>query len=146
LAFIGDNAMRAKKNILVVAAGLACLVVIVWFSTSIEGGEKTYEIQPYITLPEYRTDAARAIDAYERLMERYMDLTEMNMIRVGMDVQGFGRKLDSIDNRLAELSTRISRIEKALGIEEPKPAVKTPPQLKPANGEAQERASQPGKG
>jgi hypothetical protein len=138
--------MRAKKNILVAAAGLACCVVIVWFSASIEGGEKTYEIQPQMTLPEYRTDAARAIDAYERLMERYMDLTEMNMLRVGMDVQGFGRRLDSIDNKLGELSARISGIEKALGIEEPKPTVKTPPELKPAKGKTQDESSQPGKG
>ena len=138
--------MRTKKSLLAVAAGLACCVVVVWFSTSIQGSEKTYEIQPQITLPEYRTDAARAIDAYERLMERYMDLTEMNMIRIGMDVQGFGGKLGSIDNKLAELSARLSRIEKALGIEEPKPAVKSPLQLKPAKGETQEESSQPGKG
>jgi hypothetical protein len=83
-------------------------------------------------LPEYRTDTARAIDAYERLMERYMDLTEMNMVRIGMDVQAFGRKLDSIDSKQVELLTRISRIERALGIEEPtKPVDETPDAKEP---------------
>lgn len=111
--------MKTRKSLLVVTAGLACCIVVVWLSTLSEGGEKTYELRPEVMLPEYRTDTARAIDAYERLMERYMDLTEMNMVRIGMDVQLFGRKLDSIDGKLVELLTRISRIERALGIEEP---------------------------
>jgi len=137
--------MRTKKSLLAVSAGLACCVVVVWFSTSIRGGEKTYEVQPYITLPEYRTDAARAIDAYERLMERYMDLTEMNMFRIGSDVQDFSRRLDSVDNKLAEISRRLSRIEKALGIEEPKPAAKNDPQLKAASESGCKKSPRPDK-
>jgi hypothetical protein len=141
----GEYPMRTKKKLLVVSAGLACCAVVVWFSTSIQGVEKTYEIQPHVTLPEYRTDAARAIDAYERLMERYMDLTEMNMIRVGMDVQDFGRRLDSIDNKLAEICARLSRIEKALDIEQPKPEAKTKLQSGPASGRAGRKPPRPGK-
>jgi hypothetical protein len=117
----GDSPMRTKKHLLAVAAGLVCCVAVAWFSTSIQGGEKIYEVQPQITtLPEYRTDAARAIDAYERLMERYMDLMEMNVVRIGADVQGFNKRLDSIDSKLAELCTRMARIEKAFGIGQPK--------------------------
>lgn len=138
--------MRTKKNLLAVGAGLACCAAVVWFSSSIQGGEKIYEVQPQVTLPEYRTDAARAIDAYERLMERYMDLMEMNVIRIGMDVQGFGTRLDSIDGKLVEVSARLSRIEKALGIEEPKPAVKNPPQLKSSVEKAHKKSLQPGNG
>jgi hypothetical protein len=124
--------MKTRKNLLVVTAGLACCIVVVWLSTLSEGGEKTYELRPEVMLPEYRTDTARAIDAYERLMERYMDLTEMNMVRIGMDVQAFGRKLDSIDSKQVELLTRISRIERALGIEEPtKPVDETPDAKEP---------------
>ena len=111
--------MRTNKSLLAVAAGLGCCVVLVWLSTSIQGGEKTYEVQPQISIPEYRTDAARAIDAYERLMERYMDLTEGNLIRIGTDIQGVVRTLDSIDYKLTQLSTRIAAIEKALGLEQP---------------------------
>lgn len=143
----GDNPMRTKKHLLAVAAGLVCCAAVVWFSTSIQGGEKIYEVQPQITtLPEYRTDAARAIDAYERLMERYMDLMEMNVIRIGMDVQGFAKRLDSIDGKLAELSKGMTRIEKALGIEQPEPTVKNPPELEAAPGKAHKKAPQPGKG
>jgi len=110
----------SSRNLLVVAAGLVCCVVVVWLSTSIQGGEKTYEVRPQITLPEYRTDAARAIDAYERLMDRYMGLTERNLSRFGTGLKGVVKKLDSIDAKLTVLSARMARIERALGIEEPK--------------------------
>ena len=112
--------MRTKKNLLAVAAGLIVCVVVVWFSTSIQGSERTYEVRPEIAIPEYRTDAARAIDAYERLMERYMDLTERNLTGIGTDIRGVVKRLDSIDAKLAKLSVRMARIEKALGIEHPK--------------------------
>ena len=119
-----------SRNLLVVAAGLVCCVVVVWLSTSIQGGEKTYEVRPQITLPEYRTDAARAIDAYERLMDRYMGLTERNLTRIGTGLKGVVKKLDSIDAKLTGLSARIARIERALGIEQPKRPVekKAPPE------------------
>jgi hypothetical protein len=112
----GDDPMRTNKNLLSAAVAVACCVFLVLLCTSIGGREKTYEIRPQISVPEYRTDAARAIDAYERLMERYMDLTEGNLIRIGTDVQDAVRKLDSIDGKLTRLSTRIARIEKALGL------------------------------
>jgi len=143
---IGDNQMRTKKNLLAVAAGLVCCIAAVLFSTSTQGGEKTYELRPEITLPEYRTDAARAIDAYERLMERYMDLMEMNLTRIGTDVQGLDKTLDSIDSKLTELCKRIARIEKALGIEQPKPTMKKIPQSKTVPEKAHKKSSQPGNG
>jgi len=112
--------MRMNKNLLAVAACLIACIILVWLSASIQGSQKTYEIQPQLTIPEYRTDTARVIDAYERLMERYMDLTERNLTIVGTDLKSVVRKLDSIDGKLTELSARTARIEKALGIEQPK--------------------------
>lgn len=123
--------MKTSRNLLAVVAVVACCLIVVWLSTSIQGGQKTYELKPQIAVPEYRTDAARAIDAYERLMDRYMDLTERNLFRVGTDIQEVVRKLDSIDAKLTQLSTRIAGIEKALGIEQPNPPVMKKPSLKP---------------
>lgn len=110
--------MRTNKYLSVVAIGLACCILITWFSTSIRGVEKTYEVRPQISLPEYRTDAARAIDAYERLMERHMDLTERNLTKIDADIHQIAKKLDSIDNKLTELSSRMATIEKTLGIKQ----------------------------
>lgn len=115
--------MRAKKGIFGIAAGVIVCAAVVWYSGVIEAYERTYEVRPEIRLPENRTDAARAIDAYERLMERYMALTERNFSGVNVDLKSIGKTLDSIDGKLAGLSERVARIEKALGIEPPKNAV-----------------------
>ncbi len=119
--------MKTNRNLLAVITGLVCCGIVVWFCTSIQGVEKNYEIRPQITVPEYRTDAARAIDAYERLMERHMDMTEGNLTRINSDTRRIVAKLDAIDAKLTKLCTRTARIEKALVLEQPeRPAVKKP--------------------
>lgn len=135
--------MTTNKNLLVVGAAVVCCITVVWFSTSIQGNPKTYELQPRISVPEYRTDAVRAIDAYERLMERYMDLTERNSIRIDADLKEVIKKLRTIDDKLTELSARIARIEETLGIEQPKPPVEEEPQPKAPDSKAQNESLQP---
>jgi peptidoglycan hydrolase CwlO-like protein len=115
---------KQNKNLLAVTAVLIVCLIAVCFSTSIQGRERSYEIKPKITLPEYKTDTARVIDAYERMMDRFINLTERNLTGIDREVQGIARTLDSIDCKLRELSARTARIEKALGIEQPKKPVK----------------------
>ena len=110
--------MVTKKNLGAATAGLITCAAMVWFCTSLWGGEISYEVEPQIAISEYRSDAARAIDAYERLMERYMDLTEQNLIGLGRDVEDIVKKLDSIDAKLTRLCAEMARIKKALGIEQ----------------------------
>ena len=131
--------MRMRRNLLALAAAVAFCLVAAWLCTSTKGSPKTYEVQPWITVPEYRTDAARAIDAYERLMDRYMDLTEKNLFSVGCDVRDAVKKLDSIDDKLTHLCGRIARIEEALGIEPPVHSIEgtaqsVPLERKPTDG------------
>ncbi|UCG46225.1 MAG: hypothetical protein JSU94_12045 [Phycisphaerales bacterium] len=109
-----------KKNLLTITASLAVCGIVLWLSGLIHGRERTYRVRPEITLPEYRTDAARAIDAYERMMSRYMILTDRNLSGVNTDVKAVLEKLDSIERKLSGLSGRMARIERALGIEEPR--------------------------
>ena len=71
--------MRNKRTLLAVAAALAVCIIIAWSATSLQGRETVYEVRPQISVPEYRSDAARAIDAYEHMMERSMDLNERNL-------------------------------------------------------------------
>ena len=105
----------------VVAVLIVCLILI-GFSGSIQGGEKShrsrYEIRPEITLPEYQTDTARAIDAYERIMDRFINLTKRDLGSINTDVKSISKQLVLIDRKLTRLSTRMGRIEKALGIKE----------------------------
>lgn len=124
--------MRTKRNLLAVAAVLAACIVIVWSSTSIQGRETVYEVRPQISIPEYKTDAARAIEAYERLMERYMTLNEKNLTTIDTDLRQMLRKLNSIDAKLTGLTRRIARIERSLAIEQPKTPTRKDPCKSPS--------------
>ena len=113
-----------KKLYIAIFVVLMCLLVL-WLSTSVGQSRRRYEVETQIYgVPEYRSDAARAIDAYERLMERHMDLTERRLLSVSADVKTATAKLDTIDATLTSLDTRIARIEKHLGIQ-PAPVVPT---------------------
>ncbi len=115
--------MKQKKNLLIITAAVFAGIVVVWSFTSIQGSQRTYEVHPQITMPGYRTDAVRALDAYERLMERYMDLVEKNLKDIDIDIKKNAEQIDSIDAKLTELCERTARIEKALGIEQPKETI-----------------------
>ena len=123
--------MNTNRNKLAVLLVITVCSVLVWLSASIEGSQKTYEIHPNITMPEYKTDLIRITDAYERLMERYLDLTEKNQSMVRADLKYVVTTLDSIDGRMADLSARIARIETALGIEQPKNPLNPKPAAQP---------------
>ncbi len=111
---------RTPANYLTVI--LLC-VVMALLSPTILGGSKTvYEVRPEVTVPAYRTDAARAIDAYEKLMDRYMDIQEKTQLATDANISAIAQRLDSIDLAVADLSKRFLRIEKALGIEPEKTA------------------------
>ena len=109
--------MKVNCKVAFVGAIVFVCVVVFWLSTSIGASEQTYEIRPQISLPEYRTDAARAIDAYEILMERYMTITEKRLINVDTNIKAMMKKLDSIETKLTGLNRRIAGIERAVGIE-----------------------------
>ena len=123
--------MKTNRNTLAILVVIIACSVLVWLSTSIQGSQKTYEIQPHLTIPEYKTDLARVMDTYERLMERYMDQMERNQSMVGADLKYVVTTLDSIDGRLTEMFARIARIETALGIEQPGSSLNPKPDPQP---------------
>lgn len=99
--------------------------VLVWFAGSLRGEhEQRYDVRPEISVPEYKTDAARAIDAYEKMMNRYMDLTESQFKNVAMDNQKTFEKLLEMQTELVQINMRLERIEKSMGLE-PLPAAGT---------------------
>ena len=115
--------MPGNKKVIMLSMVLACSVIMAWLCISIRG-ESSYEIKRRITVPAYRTDTARAIDGYERMMERLIKLTGKNLADIDTEVKGIAQTLHSVDRKLTELSRRMARIEKALGIEQPKKPVK----------------------
>ena len=117
--------MPRNRNLIMLSTALVCSVVMAWLCISIQGAS-SYEIQPRITVPAYRTDTARAIDAYERMMERFIDMTGKDLTDIDTEVKGIAQTLHSVDRKLTELTGQMARIEKALGIEQPKKPVKKP--------------------
>ena len=128
----------------VIAVLIVCLILI-GFSSSIQGGDKSYKIRPEITLPEYQTDTTRAIDAYERVMDRVINLAERDLGSINTDIKEIAKQLVLIDCKLTDLSTRMGRIEKSLGIKQTEAeAEKTSEAKAPTcTSSNKQRASQP---
>jgi hypothetical protein len=110
--------MKIKKNLFIISVVVVVCLATARFALSLQnrhyGFDNNYLVDTEITTPEYQTDTSRVINAYERLMDKYMDLAES---RIAADCQTASQKLESIDVKLSDLSVRLSRIEKALGID-----------------------------
>lgn len=87
----------------------------VWLAVSY-GVEKTVEVQSY-NLPEYRSDTARAIDAYQQMINRMLDDNNLNWEMVRKQLNTINSKLDTVLSELDNISGRIARIEKKMGID-----------------------------
>jgi hypothetical protein len=97
--------------------------VLIWLAGSLNGSQD-YDVKPEISIPEYKSDAARAIDAYEKVMDRYMDISESNFKNIASDNEKIFEKLLEIQQDLNRIDMRLERIEKAMGLE-PLPPVRT---------------------
>lgn len=126
--------MKTKKSLFAAAAVLSACAIAFWLSTSIQGGEETYEIHPQVAVPygyTPNTDTFRLIDLIEYLTDQNIQITQDQLVQLNQQLNTVAEKLDSIDNKLKRLSARMARIEKALGIE-PDPPAKQKCQKKPA--------------
>lgn len=119
--------MRSNKRTYVAVAAAVIGIVVLVLSTSVGQNRRNYDVEAQVyTTPEYRTEASRAIDAYERVMERYMDATEQGFAGLAADLGAVATRLESIDARLAKLDERLERIERHLGILPPRPPMPDP--------------------
>ena len=125
--------MRKAKGTFRAMAVVLCLCgAMVWFVSRTDAVEKTYEyeIRPEVPVG-YTSGTIRIMDAYERLMERYMSLVESNLNNMATDISSVRKKVNSIDRKIDNLGTRLTRIEKALNIQQPKPRTKKTAEQKP---------------
>lgn len=103
-----------KKTLIKAAAGIFFAFILLAILTAAPAGGKTYEVKPEVTvgIEPYKSDVVRIVDAYERLMDRYISIVDQDMNRaVGT--------LDSIENKLTMINARLERIERALDIPQP---------------------------
>jgi len=107
--------MNTNKRLFAGACVLISILVVLFSSVPISGRGRIYEVHPEITLPQSpTTDAGRAIDSYERLMDRYIDLTEQNNANVSISLAEINEKLDVLSGQILDLSERIEKIEKVV--------------------------------
>lgn len=112
--------MKVKKNLTGIGLFVLCAAILTVGAMSLFGAEdKTYEIRPEIAVGPYQSDTMRIMNAYERLMDRYMNLVEVNLQDMSQGNQVTVKKLESIEKKLDALGIRMGRIEKELGIEPP---------------------------
>jgi len=122
-----SDPMRSNRRTYVAILAVIIGIVVLTLSTSVGQNRRNYDVEAQVyTTPEYRTDASRAIDAYERVMERYMDATEQGFAGIAADLGAVATRLESIDARLAKLDERLERIERHLGILPPPPPMPDP--------------------
>ena len=106
--------MKQNRHILTLTIIFAVSILVISFYPSLQGGQNYKEVQPEINVNRYLTDNTQPKDAYERLMDRYIDLLEKN---ISEDLETTTKNIESIEAKLTELCERTARIEKALGIE-----------------------------
>lgn len=101
--------MKTKRNLFALAVLVSICICFLQVSST-NAIEKSIEVNTY-SLPENRTDTARAIDAYQQMINRLLDTNERNTIE--------------INRRLAKIEESLKRIENNLGIKPQTCPVKT---------------------
>ncbi len=111
--------MKRSRIVYRIAGVLVVCLIVLGLSTSTgrDRDRKTYEVETQVySVPQTPSDAARAINANERLMERYMDMTERSLFDLASDLKVLALKIDAVDAKLTQLDRRLTRIETRLGI------------------------------
>jgi len=105
------------RNVGLIAVGviLAIGLIVITFSGYTNGDR--YEIEPEITLPAYQNDLGRIIDSYERIMDRLIYINGKSNDKMVADFEELNKELTSIDRKLTILTAKVTKIEKALGVE-----------------------------
>jgi septal ring factor EnvC (AmiA/AmiB activator) len=127
--------MTRNHGIHRIVAAIVVGMIVLSLSTSTGRDRKTYEIDAQVyNVPPAQSDATRAINAYERLMERHMDLTERHLTSLAEDIKMLAAEFDAVDARFAALDAkltqmdrRLARIEKHLGVAPVPPPAKPDP-------------------
>jgi transcription initiation factor IIF auxiliary subunit len=101
--------------------GVGTVLIAGWITVSY-AAERSVEI--YAT-PEYKSDTARMVEAYERLSTQYLSLVQQNLSQMNQTDQQILTKLAEIEKKIDLLTEKVDAL---------KPEGPTPPKpLKPAS-------------
>ena len=118
------------------AAYISGLLVICmaagFFSATLFGGQKRYEIRPEITLPEYKTEMDRVIEVYERMIDDHIKVMNDTMAELRGELKNVSKTLNTMEDSMSELSHQLETIQGRLGITVPE-VKETPAVVPPAS-------------
>jgi hypothetical protein len=103
-----------KMNIKILLGVLTC-VVLLWSLAGAQG-RKTYEIRPQIPESVFNTGSTRALDAYERVIDRVLELNSRQLDAMDLNVKDMSKQLARVEAKLDRLLNHTLFIEYALGI------------------------------
>ena len=111
--------MKSKYRLATIAMVVAAVVIICGFSSVIDGSDITYEVGPEVMPEGYQPnfDASRMLDNYDKIIGRYENMLDTTAGYMGGKLESMEASVMETNARLAEISERLSRIEKKLGIE-----------------------------
>lgn len=125
---MNDRSPKAAVLVLLMSiTSLLALWPLIRSATGDTVSADTKETHVYTTysVPSAKSDTVHVVEAYERLMERYMDITEENFALVSTDMQAILSEMRETNKQLKDFDKRLARIEKHLGIEPEKDEGKT---------------------
>ena len=105
-----------KSSWIILGVTLVYGLIVLWVCTTVEAANYSSEVYTRISTPEYVTDAGRAINAYERMMDRYMDMTSKDLMALSSNSAQMVVRMDRIEAKLDKVLQSQARIEKALGV------------------------------
>jgi len=117
------------NRLFIIIVILTLFISIVCFAPA-AGKNKTYEIET-AAVGEYKTDASRAIEAYERLMDKYMSLNETYLANMSKEISVLSAKVDGMNQQLVQISEKLDRIQEMKSPHLPPPPIPTQPEQPP---------------
>lgn len=120
--------MNTKRNIITTTIIIIACIATFWLSTS-DAVERSVEVQPRYSLPENRTDTARAIDAYQQMINRMLDNQERSAAATQAQLQEIIIRMDRIEKLLAKCANACGNrpdCKKTYEIESPVEGAKRP--------------------
>jgi hypothetical protein len=133
--------MSKNKILFVLGVAIAvCATVIAVTNSTHERREGRYEIENEISLPEYKNNIDKMIDAYERMVDRLLYATSSG-IKFNADANAIYKKLSDIDNKLTVITAKLENIEKTLGIKQQEQPTVTVNEVNDTNGNSNNTAT-----
>ncbi len=100
------------KNALLV---LICCFLFIFITETGSKGD-TYEVKPdvEVKLDRYKSDVVLVVEAYEKLMNRYIELVEKNRTRISTRLDTMENSILLLKTEMALMNDKLGRIEKLL--------------------------------